>query len=134
LRCVGNGSSHELEGNNSPNWGTLGDWQSCPDGEFLGSYAIKVEPEQRTKKDDSSANDVKFQCRQLSSSDTSSSSVLTSDNGGPWGNWSQFSACPQGTAICGFQAKIQASQGDKEDTALNDLKFKCCPLPLLSES
>lgn len=108
----------------APAWAEWGDLVACPENEFLVSYAIRVEPDQGSG-DDTAANDVRFGC---SGSEDSSDIPLESYNGEIWGEWSKPASCPQGEAICGFQARIESQQVDGDNTALNDLKFKCCTL------
>ena len=74
--------------------------------------------------DDTSVNNVKFQCRGVKDSCTSELHLDWSDEKGTYGNWSD--TCSLGSGICGVQARFQAYQGDRDDTALNDVKFFCC--------
>jgi len=119
LRCAAGDKTSELGESDAPGWAEWGDWISCPENEFMVSYAIRVEPDKGSD-DDTSANDVKFGCSE------DSSQILESDNGEEWGDWSDLTSCPQGEAICGFQARIEPQQVNGDNTALNDLKFKCC--------
>jgi hypothetical protein len=118
LRCTAGDKSSELGESEAPGWAKWGDWISCPENEFLVSYAIRVEPDQEGE-DNTSANDVKFGCSE------DSSQILESDNGEVWGVWSELAYCQPNEAICGFQARIEPRK-DGDNTMLNDLKFKCC--------
>ncbi|XP_056425630.1 vitelline membrane outer layer protein 1 homolog [Hyla sarda] len=98
--------------------GGWGDWTYvswCPSGNLI-SFALKVEPPQG-KGDDTAANNIMMQC---------SDHTILGGNGGPWGNYGSWSGiCPGG--ICGIQTRVEGSQGKGDDTALNDVRFECCP-------
>jgi hypothetical protein len=49
------------------------------------------------------------------------------------GVWKQWADCPTGTAICGYQSKVEDQQGNqigigKDDSAMNDIRIACCRL------
>ncbi len=68
--------------------------------------------------DDTAGNDVHMKC--------SNGGYAEADLEGKWGNWFQERTCPTGTAVCGISVRTEASQGSKDDTALNGVKLKCC--------
>ncbi|KAK3576978.1 hypothetical protein CHS0354_005981 [Potamilus streckersoni] len=76
--------------------------------------------------DDTSANYVKFTCRDLTSDNNQTELAHPPGHGlwGSYGGWSE--SCPINSAICGIQTRIEASQHGGDDTALNDVKFFCC--------
>ena len=43
-------------------WGTFGDTYKCPDDHYICGVQIKQEPQQGTRQDDSSLNDIVFKC------------------------------------------------------------------------
>ena len=64
----------------------------------------------------------------LSRSEIEAPGTFTADPG-TWGDWG---FCPSGTAICGFQTKMEDKQGvvtwDNNDSALNHVRIVCCRL------
>jgi hypothetical protein len=97
-------------------WGKWGAPVYCPAGSYLTSYNIKVEGDQKGN-DDTVANDIKFRC--------SDNKEIHVSNGGNWGNWKSGQYCKNGY-VCGFRTKVEAEQGDGDDTALNDFSVVCC--------
>ena len=79
--------------------------------------------------DDTSVNNIKFECRGLNNSHTGTKLSLNWEGEkGTYGAWS--GDCPLGKAICGLQTRTEEYQGklgiDLDDTALNDVILFCC--------
>ena len=90
---------------------------------FIIKFALKVEPRRGNFRDDSAANNIKFQCRPMESR----REYLIEGVGGPWGTYGEWSgSCPLRSAICGLQTKVASPRGPGDDTALNDVRFFCC--------
>ena len=76
--------------------------------------------------DDTAANYIKFHCRDFNTPGPEYEMAKAPGHGrwGHYGTWSE--SCPQDSAVCGIQAKIEAPQGGIDDTGLNDIKLFCC--------
>lgn len=50
-----------------------------------------------------------------------------------WGDWQGESACPINHYVCSLELLSEPRQGgDADDTAVNGLRMRCCPLPGVS--
>ena len=49
------------------------------------------------------------------------------DGGGSWGKWYDAS-CPVNQYVCGLGQKVEPQQGRDDDTAMNAVRFQCCPV------
>ncbi|XP_060556068.1 vitelline membrane outer layer protein 1-like [Ruditapes philippinarum] len=112
--------------------GSFGDWgktetcnQPYHSANFLTAFTLQVEKPQGGG-DDTSANFVKFYCRDLAGE--RNETVLYRPPGtGHWGTYGEWSeSCANGTAICGLTTKIESVQNSGDDTSLNDVVFYCC--------
>ncbi|XP_045182926.2 vitelline membrane outer layer protein 1-like [Mercenaria mercenaria] len=114
--------------------GPFGTWEKTEtcnepyhDANFLTAFALQVEAPQGSG-DDTSANYVKFYCRDLDGHNAETELVRAPGVGywGSFGEWSQ--SCDNSTAICGLATKVEPVQGGGDDTSLNDAVFYCCEL------
>jgi hypothetical protein len=87
----------------------------CAEGSWLTSCKLRVQSKQGASHDDSSANDMNCKC--------SDGVTLNGDglSNGKWLDWK--STCPDG--IIGIQTRVEANQGEGDDSALNDVSFTC---------
>lgn len=69
--------------------------------------------------DDTAANAVRARC-------TDGTELLPGE--GPWGSWGPWATCPQGYAVHALKLKVEPSQGDGDDTAMNSMAVTCCSL------
>jgi hypothetical protein len=104
-------------------WGTWGKDHMCTNWPPQGFW-IQVEKYQglnkdRTSKDDTAANNIRFTC------DGGDGSDLAGDPPTAWGDWTRLSICPPGMKINGFRTKVERPQGDGDDTALNGMQVLC---------
>ncbi|CAF3358010.1 unnamed protein product, partial [Rotaria sp. Silwood2] len=113
--------------------GEWGDWSnsvycSDPSTPFMFSAAFKIEDDQGTDDDDTTANGFKTRCWN-GKAGSYSNVYVEGRSSGPWGKWKDEAACPEGSAICGISSKYEKSQDSGDDTAMNGAFFKCCSLP-----
>ena len=55
-------------------------------------------------------------------------SAISPPGGGPFGQWYDWSFCPNGTFLCGLRLKVEPDQGSGgDDTAMNNVEGYCCP-------
>ncbi|XP_045174260.2 vitelline membrane outer layer protein 1-like [Mercenaria mercenaria] len=111
------------------NFGTWGKTETCNQeyhaANFLTAFSLQVEAPQGSG-DDTSANYIKFYCRDLAG-DHNETELVRSPGQAWWGTYGQWSeSCDDNTAICGLNTKIESPQGHGDDTALNDVVFYCC--------
>jgi hypothetical protein len=101
--------------------------QSCPSAfvvAYMTSFSLRVQlpfnGTDTTQGDRTAANNIRFLC----SNDREINGVGNTD--GVWGDYSE--SCPEG--ICGMETRVQPFQGGighYDNTALNDVRFTCCP-------
>ncbi|XP_062255346.1 vitelline membrane outer layer protein 1 homolog isoform X2 [Platichthys flesus] len=98
--------------------GPWGDWsqpQYCASG-VLTSFQLRVEGLQGNG-DNTAANNIRFRC---------SNGHVLEGSGLAWGQYGQWSQDCVNGGICGIETKVEAPQGEEDDTALNDVRFRCC--------
>ncbi|XP_062868006.1 vitelline membrane outer layer protein 1-like [Trichomycterus rosablanca] len=105
-------------------WGTWGLQQMCPTGTYATGFSLKVLIPQEPRRDDTALNGIALRCsRPISSGVISRYSTVTSDFAS-WGVWTQDTWCKNGV-LKAFQLQVQPSQGAGDDTAANNIQFKC---------
>jgi len=101
-------------------WGSWGTWKNCPPGDYFTGARIRSE-ESQGDGDDTAANDLNMRCK---------TDGWKEGKGQTWGSWGGATQCAGDQWICGLQVKMEPPQGqEKDDTALNQVKFACCDIP-----
>nr|XP_006114689.1 vitelline membrane outer layer protein 1 homolog isoform X1 [Pelodiscus sinensis] len=97
-------------------WGHWSQMKKCPPGKRLTQFRLRVEKCQGLK-DDTAANNIKFYC---------TDGTELQGAGRCWGTWGpQSLSCGQ-NGICSMASREEAPQEKGDNTALNDVYFKCC--------
>lgn len=112
--------TEQISSTNGP-WGRWGPEQRCHGG-FFASLAMYSE-EQCRRCDNTAANSIEMLCREDSGRNHW---MKTGEGEFGWSTVMQTVHCPDGQAICGVQTRVQSRQGPGDDTALNQIKLKCC--------
>lgn len=101
-------------------WGTWGEWhQECGGSVAIGAKMMVEAPQGGG--DDTAANRIAIKCK--------NGTWAYPDSRTAWGTWQTPVECPAGSAICGMRTRVEASQGNRDDTALNGMELACCTLP-----
>ncbi|XP_073681056.1 vitelline membrane outer layer protein 1-like [Garra rufa] len=117
----------ELTVTNGKTWGSWGHKEMCPSGTFAAGFSLKVEgPLYGQKYDNTALNGIRLHCITMIESILHSYhdySTVRSE-AGSWGRWTDIKWCPSGF-LTAFVLRVEKSQGDGDDTAANNIWFKC---------
>ncbi|XP_050948877.1 vitelline membrane outer layer protein 1-like [Labeo rohita] len=115
----------ELTVTNGGRWGLWGHREMCPIGTYAAGFSLKVE-DPVGHKDDTALNGIRLHCVDLSKSLTHSYHNYASVGSavGSWGRWTDIKWCPSGF-LTAFQLRVETNQGVGDDTAANNIRFKC---------
>ncbi|KAE8620549.1 hypothetical protein XENTR_v10010321 [Xenopus tropicalis] len=105
---------------NGGRWGAWGPTEMCPIGYVAKGFSVKVEPPQGSL-DDTALNAVRLHCFPFKSTDKEHTVTSTE---GEFGKWSRPIWCLCGHLIA-FSLKVEPLQGGGDDTAVNNIRFKC---------
>ncbi|KAK2872225.1 hypothetical protein Q8A67_022122 [Cirrhinus molitorella] len=116
----------ELTVSNGMTWGSWGYKDTCPTGTYAAGFSVKVEKPSHILYDDTALNGIRLHCANLSQglSQTHEGDATVQSGVGHWGEWTKIKWCPSGY-LSAFQLRVQSSQGIKDDTAANNIRFKC---------
>ncbi|KFQ12319.1 Vitelline membrane outer layer protein 1, partial [Leptosomus discolor] len=101
-------------------WRKWGSGQFCCYG-YANGFVLKVEPSQFGR-DDTALNGIRLHCQDDSVIYLQSPDVPLLFVG--WDTWTSFQVCPGGCLIS-FSLTTEKSQGGGEDTAANNIHFRC---------
>ena len=45
-----------------------------------------------------------------------------------WGSWNEATDCRPNYYVCGLSQRVEGNQGRGDDTSVNDIRLRCCPL------
>ncbi|KAK2827575.1 hypothetical protein Q7C36_018501 [Tachysurus vachellii] len=111
--------------NNGQIWGTWGISEKCPTGTYATGFSLRVESYQGIWYDDTALNGIALHCSKPIGSNSIFGGFTTIRSAvGSWGSWSSPIWCPSGV-LKAFQLRVEGKQGLKDDTAANNIRFKC---------
>uniref|UniRef100_A0A8C1N6M7 Vitelline membrane outer layer 1 homolog a n=1 Tax=Cyprinus carpio TaxID=7962 RepID=A0A8C1N6M7_CYPCA len=113
----------ELTVPNGGGWGSWGQREMCPAGTYAAGFSLRVEDP--IQGDDTALNGIRLHCvASKGSSDSYRDYSSVQSDVGSWGRWTDIKWCPSGF-LTAFQLRVERSQGDGDDTAANNILFRC---------
>ncbi|XP_041650069.1 vitelline membrane outer layer protein 1 homolog [Cheilinus undulatus] len=111
------------------NGGQWGDWynvEMCPENYYAIGFSLRVEGGQGDG-DDTALNGIRLYC----AAENRHGFVHTVEsNSGFWGGWTSAQYC-DGGVLTAFQLRVEAPVGGGDDTAANNIRFRCSSNPTL---
>ena len=96
--------------------GQFGPGRSCFAGDALSAFQLRVQPNGAAA-DNTAVNSIRFRC---------TDGIELGSAGNPQGTFGAYSNdCL--TGICGIQTLVKPEDVSVDNTALNDVRFECCP-------
>ncbi|XP_051734803.1 vitelline membrane outer layer protein 1-like [Ctenopharyngodon idella] len=103
----------------------LGSWgftDMCPSGTYAAGFSLKVEETSYFRYDNTALNGIRLHCINPSSPDEDY--ITIESRVAKWGEWTAIKWCPSGF-LKAFQLRVEPDQGLSDDTAANNIRFKC---------
>lgn len=130
VKLICNDATNTLISSNEGYEGTWSENLFCPNATGLNGFIFKAEPLNTTASydpvmetfDNTAANGINMFCQ-------GDFNALVPTIEGIYGNWSKPIFCDYDKKICGISVQFHDFQGKGvylDDTALNNVKFKCC--------
>ncbi|XP_016117297.1 vitelline membrane outer layer protein 1-like [Sinocyclocheilus grahami] len=112
---------------NGMNWGLWGFKDMCPSGMYAAGFSLKVdEPSYGFWDDNKGLTGIRLHCispLRASLGLYEDYASVQSEVGG-WGQWTEIKWCPC-CFLTAFQLRVESFQGIGDDTAANNIRFKC---------
>ncbi|XP_063057058.1 vitelline membrane outer layer protein 1 homolog [Engraulis encrasicolus] len=115
---TGLGSPTIIKVHNGGYWGGWDDVRFCPLGSYAYGFSLKVEGKQGGG-DDTALNGIQLHCRDKDRHIASVTSEMR------WGDWTDYQLCPGDARLKSFQLRVERPQGNGDDTAANNIRFRC---------
>ncbi|XP_063056400.1 vitelline membrane outer layer protein 1-like [Engraulis encrasicolus] len=106
---------------NGGRWGSWGNMVSCPHGYQAFGFRLKVEHKQG-RGDDTALNSIQLHCRLVSNYHDR---ITIESSGGAWGSWTAYQSCGHSGYLSSFKLRVESPQGRGDDTAANNIMFRC---------
>ncbi|XP_048022426.1 vitelline membrane outer layer protein 1 homolog [Megalobrama amblycephala] len=90
---------------------------------YAAGFSLRVEESSYIMNDDTSLNGIRLHCVYPSKGSHELYETIESDVGN-WGEWKDIKWCPSGF-LKAFQLRVESSLGVGDDTAANNIRFKC---------
>uniref|UniRef100_A0A673HEX8 Vitelline membrane outer layer protein 1-like n=1 Tax=Sinocyclocheilus rhinocerous TaxID=307959 RepID=A0A673HEX8_9TELE len=104
----------ELTVTNGGRWGLWGHREMCPAGTYAAGFSLKAPYAQ--KGDITALNGIRLHCIDVISS------IFSRYH--DYASWTEIKWCPSGF-LTAFQLRVESSQGIEDDTAANNIRFRC---------
>ncbi|XP_067232584.1 vitelline membrane outer layer protein 1-like [Chanodichthys erythropterus] len=103
--------------------GLWGQRELCPSGTYAAGFSLKVEKPHVS--DNTALNGIRLYCVSQTKDllDSNEDTFVQSDVGS-WGEWTDAKWCPSGF-LTAFQLRVQSAQKLQDNTAANNIRFKC---------
>jgi len=116
-----------IESPRRTNWGTWGDEEFCPEGQYVYGFRLKVQADQGWLLDDTAVNAIELLCEEPSRTAAEEAKPRAPtpirSKEGPQGNWGTVFECDRYHFGHGFELRSEGPTLD--NTAGNNLRLSC---------